>query len=68
MFWNECVVKAQRLFKLAISPELVGNWMENQPVVASLSPQKDILDSEQEEGPFSVTNKTKRKRNCHRKW
>ena len=25
--------------------------MENQPVVASLSPQKDILDSEQEVSP-----------------
>ena len=44
MFWDECVVKAQRLFKLAILPELVGNWMEHQPVVASLSPQKDILN------------------------
>ena len=41
-FWDECVAKACRLFRLAVLPELVGNWMDQQAVaqVLPVSPLK----------------------------
>ena len=34
--WDTCVEKATKLFRMAILPELVGNWTSN----LALSPQK----------------------------
>lgn len=55
VFWDECVVKAQHLFKLAILPELVGNWMEHQPVSAALLPTNPTLDKKKRSRSVSPT-------------
>lgn len=54
VFWDECVDKARKLFRLAILPELVGNWTVHEQAQSSLKTSQTLVDRPRSSDQFCL--------------